>query len=102
MNIPLFSHIFPKIGVDFGSSRVRVCTLEQGVLIDTPSCLAVHQKTKEVLAVGKEALELQGRVEGVVEVLWPIQNGVEDYLATNCQVQLFINTYLHGVGAGGS
>ena len=55
---------------------MRVCTLEQGVLIDTPSCLAVHQKTKEVLAVGKEALELQGRVEGVVEVLWPIQNGV--------------------------
>lgn len=76
MNIPLFSHIFPKIGVDFGSSRVRVCTLENGVILDTPSCLAVHQKTKEVMAIGKEALDLQGRVEGVVTVFWPIQNGV--------------------------
>jgi rod shape-determining protein MreB len=76
MNIPLFSHIFPKIGVDFGSSRIRICTLSNGVMLDTPACLAVHQKTKEVLAVGKEALDLQGRVEGVVDVRWPIQHGV--------------------------
>ncbi len=76
MNIPLFSHIFPKIGIDFGSSRIRVCTHTDGVVVDTPACLAVHQKSKEVLAIGKEAVDLQGRVEGVVDVLWPIQHGV--------------------------
>lgn len=55
---------------------MRVCTQSNGVVLDIPACLAVHQKTKEVLSIGKEALDLRGRVEGVVEVLWPIQNGV--------------------------
>lgn len=76
MNITLFSQLFPKIGIDFGSSRVRVCTLDEGTIIDQPSCLAVNIKTKEVLAVGTDAMNMEGRVEGVVEVHWPIKNGV--------------------------
>jgi rod shape-determining protein MreB len=76
MNNPLFSKLFPKIGVDFGSSRIRVCTMDQEVAIDQPSCLAVNTKTKEVLAVGTEALNLQGRIQGLAEVFWPVRQGV--------------------------
>lgn len=76
MNNPLFSKFFPKIGVDFGSSRIRICTAKDSLLIDHPSCIAVNSKTKEVLAVGEEAVKLQGRVQSLVSVSWPIQNGV--------------------------
>ena len=76
MNNPLFSKLFPKIGVDFGSSRIRACTLDTQVVVDQPSCLAVNTKTKEVLAVGTEALSLQGRIQGVAEVYWPVKQGV--------------------------
>ncbi|MBP7768452.1 rod shape-determining protein [Candidatus Woesebacteria bacterium] len=75
MKIPLFSRLVPKIGVDFGSSMIRICT-DRTIVSEQPSCLAVNAKTKEVVAIGVDALNLQGRVEGNITVHWPIQNGV--------------------------
>lgn len=76
MNIPFFSQLFPRIGIDFGSSRLRVCTMDERISIDQPACLAVNVKTKEVLAVGTEALAMEGRVGGLVKVEWPVRHGV--------------------------
>ncbi len=65
-----------RIGVDLGSANIRIWTPELGVVVDEPSCIAIDQKTKKVLAVGKEAAVMSGRVLDRVSVEYPIQNGV--------------------------
>lgn len=64
------------IGIDLGSSRIRIWTPKEGVVVDEPSFLAVDASTKKVLAVGAEAQAMRGRVLKGVDVLQPIQDGV--------------------------
>ena len=76
MNTKLFSRLSPKIGIDLGSKTIRICTEADGVVIEQPACLAINVKTQEVVAVGSEAAHMQGRVEPMIEVQWPVVAGV--------------------------
>lgn len=72
----VFNKFFRKIGLDFGSSRVRVCSDVEGVLLDQPSCIAIDTSSNQVLAVGEEAVAMSGRVDPKISVSWPIRQGV--------------------------
>jgi len=76
MAFPSFSQLSKKIGIDLGSSRIRIWSDPGGVVIDEPACLAVDQRTNKVIAVGKEAKEMQGRLQQQVTVHFPLQQGV--------------------------
>lgn len=65
-----------KIGIDLGTSRVRVWTDQHGFLIDEPTAIAVDPAVGKVLAVGHEAEEMVGRVSPHIEVTYPLQSGV--------------------------
>lgn len=74
MNILSFDRLTKKIGIDLGSSRTRIfCNGE--VLIDEPTCLAVDKRSGKVVAVGREALEMRGRVAGEIVVHRPVRQG---------------------------
>jgi rod shape-determining protein MreB len=72
----LFQRMFQKVGIDFGSSRVRVCTDFSGVIVDQPSCIAVDSVNNQVIAVGEEAATMSGRVDPRIIIHWPVKNGV--------------------------
>lgn len=71
-----FQNIFQKVGIDFGSSRIRVCTDQQGLIVDQPACIAVDSSSNQVIAVGEEAATMRGRVDSRIEIHWPVKNGV--------------------------
>ncbi|MEX0896192.1 MAG: rod shape-determining protein [Patescibacteria group bacterium] len=71
-----FKKLYRRIGIDFGSSRLRVCTDQDGVVFDQPSCIAIEDSNDRVIAIGDEALEIQGRMQQRLTVHWPIKKGV--------------------------
>lgn len=67
--------IFPKIGIDLGSSNIRVATLSRGIVLNQPSVIAIDKKRKFVVAVGSEAAQMIGRAPESVEAVRPIEHG---------------------------
>lgn len=91
MKIPIFNKLNKKIGIDLGSSRIRIWVDGSGVVLDEPSCIAFDTKNKTVLAVGTEAVEMDGRVASHITVMYPIMNGeIYDIAALSTLVKIFL------------
>ncbi len=76
MKIPSLSQLTKKIGIDLGSSSIKIWSSPEGIVVNEPACLAIDQRTNKVIAVGKEAKEMQGRLQQQVSVHFPLQQGV--------------------------
>jgi rod shape-determining protein MreB and related proteins len=63
------------LGVDLGTSRTRVFARGRGIVVNEPSLLAFDKPTREVVAVGMEALELEGRASEDIQIVSPLQDG---------------------------
>ncbi len=61
-----------SVGIDLGSSNVRIWVEGRGLIIDEPSLVAVDQINKKVVAVGKQAARMLGRVDDSIKVFSPI------------------------------
>lgn len=81
----LNTHLQRRIGIDIGAGSVRLWldsgaqrsdSLDWQGIVSDASCIAVDSRTKRVLAVGKEAAVMGGRVAAPVEVRFPFENGV--------------------------
>lgn len=75
-NLKSLRKLYRKIGVDFGSSRLRICTDQEGVVYDQPSCIAIETHTGRVVATGQDALDMSGRLDERISVEWPVRSGV--------------------------
>lgn len=62
------------IGIDLGTSKIRIWSKRKGMIFDEPSCIAISSKSDRVLAVGKDALEMEGKVGDDVEVHWLVKD----------------------------
>ena len=69
----LFSH---DIGIDLGTVNTLVSVRGKGIVIREPSVVAVHKKTRQVLAIGLEAKRMIGRTPAVIEAVRPLRDGV--------------------------
>lgn len=80
------------IGVDLGTSNVRVHVKGRGIVLDEPSVVAINKITGEVLAVGKQAKEMIGRTPDNIIAVKPLKDGViADFGATKMLLQSFIS-----------
>jgi rod shape-determining protein MreB len=75
--------LFSKdLGVDLGTMFVRLADSTQ-VLMQEPTIVAIQVDEQKMVAVGREALEMSGRVPESIEVARPLRNGViADYEIT--------------------
>jgi len=75
--------LFSKdLGIDLGTINSRVCEGGQ-ILLDEPTIVAIEVADQKMVAVGKEARDMMGRVPESIEVARPLQNGViADYEIT--------------------
>jgi len=95
MKLPLFTHIIQAVGLDLGSSRIRIWTDRDGLVLDEPTCLAVDAVTRKVLAVGNEAHAMDGRVSKQILIYRPIQNGaVYDLQTAQALLKVFLRQVL--------
>lgn len=67
------------IGIDLGSSRVRIWGKQAGFVVDEATAVAIDSTTQKVLAVGYEAVEMSGRVGKHIQVIYPVSpKGITD------------------------
>ena len=80
------------IGIDLGTANCLVYVKDRGVVLREPSVVAIEEKTKRVLAVGKEAQRMLGRTPGNILAIRPMKSGViADFDVTKAMLSYFIH-----------
>ena len=64
-----------EIAIDVGTSTLRVAVRGKGLVIEEPTVVAVDTRTREVLALGRDAAELVGRTADHVVAVRPLRQG---------------------------
>jgi len=84
----LFSH---DIGIDLGTANTLVYVKGKGIIIREPSVVAIHKKSKKVIAVGIEAKKMVGKTPAAIITVRPLKGGViSDFDATMAMISHYI------------
>ena len=79
------------VGIDLGTVNTLVLVRGKGIVIREPSVVAIHKKSKQVLAIGKEAKRMLGRTPLAIEAIRPLRDGViSDFDTTEAMLRHFI------------
>ena len=91
----LFSH---DIGIDLGTANTLVWVKEKGIVIREPSVVAMHKKTKKIIAIGTEAKKMVGKTPASIVTISPLKGGViADFDATLAMISHYIAA-VHEIG----
>ncbi|MCS7223867.1 MAG: rod shape-determining protein [Armatimonadetes bacterium] len=84
----------PKLGIDLGTTKVRVFIKGRGIVVQEPSVVAMNRKGK-ILFVGEEAKRMLGKTPGTIIARQPLRDGViADYTTTTAMLRYFIRKAL--------
>lgn len=64
------------IGIDLGTSMVRICIRDKGIVLREPAVIAVDRVSGRVLSVGAEAQKMLGRTPVNLAAIRPMRDGV--------------------------
>ncbi len=79
------------IGIDLGTVNTLVLVAGRGIVIREPSVVALHKKSRRVLAIGTEAKRMLGRTPMAIEAIRPLRDGViSDFDSTEAMLRHFI------------
>lgn len=92
----MFGRFFGKfskdIGIDLGTANTLVYAADKGIVIQEPSVVAINVRTEQILAVGKEALEMVGKTPSHIQTSRPLAAGIiADYEVTEKMLKYFID-----------
>lgn len=94
----IFSFFSHDIGIDLGTANTLVWVGGKGIVIREPSVVAMHKKTKKVIAIGTEAKKMVGRTPATIVTVRPLVGGViSDFDATLAMISHYIQQ-VHEVG----
>jgi rod shape-determining protein MreB len=84
--------VAPDIGIDLGTSNVRIYVKGKGIVLSEPTLVIVRDNEKrEVLAIGEDARILPGRTPEDILTVRPIRDGViVDFEMAQVMLQYFI------------
>ncbi|HVF48992.1 MAG TPA: rod shape-determining protein [Pyrinomonadaceae bacterium] len=87
-----------SMSVDMGSANTIIAVRGRGIMIDEPSIVAVNKLSGEVVAVGKEAHEMQGREARDITLVAPMIDGVvADFERTQAMLDHFVRRARSGL-----
>jgi len=72
----LLSAISTDIAIDLGTANILVYVKNKGIVLNEPTIVAINKKTGQLVAVGQDAKQMQGRTPQHVEVVRPLVDGV--------------------------
>ena len=85
--------ISSDIGIDLGTANTLVWVRGKGIVIREPSIVAIHKKTKKVIAVGTEAKKMLGKTPESIVTIKPLSGGViSDFDITTSMLSEYIKT----------
>lgn len=90
-----FSNFYWEIGLDLGSSNVKIYVKDKGIVVDEPSMVVRLRKRKngiqKILIYGQKAKEMVNREPKQIEVVAPISRGtVADLVTAEALVAYFM------------
>jgi rod shape-determining protein MreB and related proteins len=95
----LFSSFSHDIGIDLGTANSLVWVKGKGIVIREPSVVAMHKKTKKIIAIGTEAKKMVGKTPASIVTVNPLRGGViADFDATIAMISYYIQA-VHDVGS---
>lgn len=84
--------ISKDIGIDLGTSNIRIHVKGKGMVLSEPSVVAINRITGEILAVGNQAKEMVGRTPDNIVAVKPLKDGViADFDGTRMLIQSLIS-----------
>lgn len=87
----LWSYFAHDIGIDLGTANTLVLVKGKGIVIREPTVVALHKKSRQVLAIGTEARRMLGRTPAAIEAVRPLRGGViSDFETTEAMLRYFI------------
>lgn len=94
----IFSAFSHDVGIDLGTANTLVWVRNKGIVIREPSVVAMHKKTKKVIAIGTEAKRMVGKTPSTIETVRPLHGGViADFDATAAMIAHYIQA-VHEIG----
>lgn len=64
------------IGIDLGTANTVLWIRDKEIVIDEPSAVAFEEKTKRIVAVGRNAKQMIGKTPEGYQVICPIEHGM--------------------------
>lgn len=93
-----FSFFSHDIGIDLGTANTLVWVGKKGIVIREPSIIAMHKKTKKIVAIGSEAKKMLGKTPLTIITIKPLRGGViADFDAAVAMLSHYIQK-VHEVG----
>ncbi|MEX2013105.1 MAG: rod shape-determining protein [Candidatus Levyibacteriota bacterium] len=91
----MFSH---DMGIDLGTSNTLIYVRGKGIVIREPSVVAIHKRSKKIVAIGTEAKKMIGKTPASIITVRPLRGGViADFDATTAMIAHYIQG-VHEVG----
>ncbi len=86
-NKRMFKSLSKKIAIDLGSSKIKIAVIDdfqndawelspidfRAKILEEDACLARRKDNHQLLAIGREAAAMQGRIESFAEIVFPFQ-----------------------------
>lgn len=80
-----------KLAIDLGTSNCIIWGVDEGIMLNEPTVVAVEAETRKVLAAGSEAKKMEGKTPDYIEIIKPIAYGaVVDYEAAVGMLKWFL------------
>ncbi len=80
-----------SMSIDMGSSTTIISVRGRGIVVDEPSVVAVNKASGQVVAIGREAAEMQGREARDITLVAPLVDGVvADFERTQAMLAHFV------------
>lgn len=71
----LFSFLTQEIAIDLGTANTIIIVNDK-IVVDEPSIVAVDQNTGKVIAIGKQARQMHGKTHANIRTVRPLRDGV--------------------------
>ncbi len=85
-----FDFLTDKIAIDLGTSNTLI-THRGKIAINNPSIITINQITGKIIAVGKEAGMMRGKINRNIKTVYPFKDGViSNFDATEKMLKAFI------------
>src|SRR4030095_1651249 len=80
------------LAIDLGTANTLVFVRGEGIVLNEPSVVAIHEDDHSIIAVGREAKAMLGRTPGNIRVMRPWKDGViADFDITEKMLGYFIS-----------
>jgi rod shape-determining protein MreB and related proteins len=80
------------LAIDLGTANTLVFVQGEGIVLNEPSIVAIHEADHSIIAVGREAKAMLGRTPGNIRTIRPLKDGViADFDITEKMLDYFIS-----------